>query len=531
MKKLTLLILVFSSVIFLFHEPAQSAFWWRSYRLPKELKGNTQYQNISLSKLNDTTCLVFLFDYGYDKKNKTYLLNTSTFNYKLVFTDSCPPVTYKNNLVSLAKNKVMWYGVQEGAKPQTWVYDYNSLNWHRVYPKNPPDFTDSFKLAQVFNNKVFLLGTRVLRDNNGNPVSSEYETWLFDYPLNTWFKLEFKNKPVPGATEDYISYIDDAKIFFFESRLPDAGHVSKSYIIDFAKQEWINQNPPVTPAGRPMAGMDFIDKGIIAFYGGFETTNPSNLDTTYIYDYKQNNWFGNYLILQPKPGCNKLNNIGGGRAAMFTDSLLWVLYYSPEIVSVDTLGPQIIETTPKNGGKDVPVDTRIIFKFDKPIDKVYQGYQNILFDTYPDYNDSVYFIDDYTVQYVPKLKLVYNKKYEFTVLTSIMDIFGFRMKQEYKFSFTTGSNTDVFDGNAPANPEFVITENNIDILRISLINTNPTGRLSNIRLINILGFDVTSMLVEYSDNSFAINKSKLSPGLYLIIAEINGTIQAKSIVI
>jgi hypothetical protein len=526
MKKTILLFTLLISFIIINIQPAYSAFWWRSYELPKELINKTWHQTSSLSKLNDTTCLLIFTDYKVYNLNHTFLLNTKTMKFIEVKTDSFPK-SYSNSTAPLTKNKVLWHGGQYDSIPQTWIFDYDSLQWYRIYTKHIPSFRDSVNLTQIYDKKVFQFGICINRENWW---LTTYETWIFDYNLRDWYKIDIKNRPYSIEWEGNFSFIDDYKVFYYDGLKLVDPFISESLVADLESLEWYNQKPSNSPIGcRIFAGMDFIDKDIIVLYGGRVLICDTQLDTTFIYDYKQNKWFSNYLIPQPKPGQYKLSNIGKRRVAIITDSLLWVLTYDPKIESVDTMGPQVIETIPKDGEKDVPLGTKIIVKFDKPIDRDYIEKYSIKFDKYWSYKDSIHIIDNYTMQYIPEQKLWNSANYEVVVDSLIMDIFGFHMKQDYTFSFTTRKYVDVEDENqSTSGPELVINENTGTIISFNVRNSTGDECIKLVRIINILGMDVTGNIIETSGYTITIDKNNLIAGLYFITVKFGNDVMVKS---
>ncbi|MGC8942720.1 MAG: stalk domain-containing protein [Caldisericia bacterium] len=278
---------------------------------------------------------------------------------------------------------------------------------------------------------------------HGNWDSTARKVWAVDYDYNgypTSDEIYWED----FVSKDIIQKIDpkNPSIYFSSSCLnlyPEKESLGKDILrfgngvafIGFSRSSWYFPN---------------------LTYESFEN-NPS--------EYSMNAMFLNYLSKNEKVGdainkttqwyYNNFSKEGVPLIYILAHNIYCMNLYGEPIISLESFkdkvqNPKILNTKPENNQFDVPINTEIVVKFDRNIDKnsinsknfiVQEGLNNVQGNL--SYNES-----EFSVVFKPTILLKKGTIYNVTVKKDIKDINGNNLSSDYKFSFKTISSTEDF---------------------------------------------------------------------------------------
>lgn len=138
--------------------------------------------------------------------------------------------------------------------------------------------------------------------------------------------------------------------------------------------------------------------------------------------------------------------------------------YSP-VKEIDSIPPEVSETSPADQENDVPADISVTIKFSKPVlsSTVHSSSIKMTCDDATVPAEVKVLEDGITAQIVPLSELIEGKEYAVEIERSITDINGLPLKTDgtdspYVFSFTVVSTIPSVTATSPADSEIVASE-------------------------------------------------------------------------
>ncbi|MEM3567438.1 MAG: fibronectin type III domain-containing protein [Thermoplasmata archaeon] len=167
----------------------------------------------------------------------------------------------------------------------TWVYDYSTNTWTRVYPTTSPPGRYGHEIVFDKKNGVFVMYGG--RDSWG----ALSDTWVYNYATNTWTqKITTQN---PGGLEEPAFAFDEGtgKCILFGG---NTGTTLKgeTWAYDVVQNTWNNLNPSSSPTPRWLAKMTYLPqlKKLVMFGGGTSTSETTFSNETWVLDAPTNKW-------------------------------------------------------------------------------------------------------------------------------------------------------------------------------------------------------------------------------------------------
>jgi len=141
----------------------------------------------------------------------------------------------------ITKNKVLLFGgslTEMQYFDDTWIFDLADTSWTKIETKNFPSARSHFGMSQITENKALLFGGR---DSN---IDMQKDTWLFDYDKMNWERLYFYKPPTP--VPDYridpmLANITDKKVLLFGGLKEGYGlFYGDTWLFDLDSLRWFN---------------------------------------------------------------------------------------------------------------------------------------------------------------------------------------------------------------------------------------------------------------------------------------------------
>jgi hypothetical protein len=179
--------------------------------------------------------------------------------------------SYTNNLIMtsiMGTDKVLYFGDTPNEK-YTWIYDLSDDKWTYQNPPTEPPVSYRNSMAPIYGtDKV------VLFDSS--------DTWIYDLSDNNWVKQTPFAEPNTNSATSMASINATHKVLLYFS--------SKTWIYDYDANNWTRMYPKNKPLTNNVRIASINGTDFIVLYGQKTTSPSSEIDQTWIYDAKQNNW-------------------------------------------------------------------------------------------------------------------------------------------------------------------------------------------------------------------------------------------------
>ncbi|MFA6569761.1 MAG: kelch repeat-containing protein [Bacteroidota bacterium] len=284
-KTFTVLSLTFAFLLIVSDCPAQSGVW-------EELKPtNSPLPRLAfgMAEIGDGKVLIFGGEDNTKKQDETWIYDYNENTWTQINNDIHPDKRYNLIMARITKNKVLMFGgwnpsglIEAGYYNDTWLFDLETLQWTEVKPEIKPSPRRSFGLAQLMDGKVLLFG--------GDTVAANYanDTWLFDIDSNNWQRIPngISTRP-PECEAGMMAQIDTGKILYYGGFY--SKRLDETWLFDYNVKKWIKIEPKlksVPIAGSSMAG---IRKNEVVFWGG-DLDSYGHYDELWLFDLIDSSW-------------------------------------------------------------------------------------------------------------------------------------------------------------------------------------------------------------------------------------------------
>jgi len=112
------------------------------------------------------------------------------------------------------------------------------------------------------------------------------DTWSYDLRDNKWTKMNPSTKPSPRMGHA-MTYGRGGKVVLFGGMRTNLSLSDETWVYDYAIDDWIRMNPSTSPSARMYHDMTYDDCGEIILFGGF---NIKYNDETWEYDLENDEW-------------------------------------------------------------------------------------------------------------------------------------------------------------------------------------------------------------------------------------------------
>ncbi len=230
-------------------------------------------------------------NYGYIMSEGTWIFNSksSTWNQKKPI--SSPPARFNHRMVfNPDEEKTFLFG--DGDSNDIWAYDYPDNTWEEIFTnRRPPIRTDYSITYDTTNQKLVLFGGL---GNLGDGVETLADTWIYDYNTNTWEEMHTDIHP-DGRYGHTMFYdpISEKSVIFGGHILTSEDHwySNEVWTYDYPTNTWSELDPRNPPEPRYWHSMVYDQNTQRALlFGGYNDVDWF-LDSTWIYDYGENEWF------------------------------------------------------------------------------------------------------------------------------------------------------------------------------------------------------------------------------------------------
>lgn len=256
------------------------------------------------------------FDYGgvYDSQADRVLVYCSGVGSKLVEYDfqsntwsdrksaNTPSGAHNTRMVYDAEsNKTILVGGISFRTPKeqfegTWAYDYPTNTWTKMNPKiQPPGLYGHTLVYDTESDRVILWAGRIWVGNWNEFWSSnapENMVWTYDYNTDTWESFPITGKPKAPDFYDFLQYVASTYISDLDRCLYYWG--SSIYTYDFNQNTWeVAKGDLKGNIGyRIVTNMVYLESiSRVLVFGGHFTSDDNNFpNDTWLYDPKTGEW-------------------------------------------------------------------------------------------------------------------------------------------------------------------------------------------------------------------------------------------------
>lgn len=175
--------------------------------------------------------------------------------------------------------------VSERFLNDTWVFDLDTNSWREMTPENSPPRCYGCRLVyDSVNEKLLLWG--------GNIPSIESKLddwWSYDYPSNTWTRIETEDGP-EGRYWHHMAFDPGVGKVVMFGGIPSGMSFGDTWLYDYALNQWTEVEPPVSPANR-FCGAMVYDESIerVVLFGGL-VDDQEEAGDTWLFDAEAGEW-------------------------------------------------------------------------------------------------------------------------------------------------------------------------------------------------------------------------------------------------
>ncbi|MCX5973612.1 MAG: hypothetical protein NTU59_02835 [Coprothermobacterota bacterium] len=174
----------------------------------------------------------------------------------------------------------------------TWTYEYAANTWSNRTPTVAPNVrTEAAMVFDTNHRRAILFG------GFAEPGGLRSDTWEYDSTANLWTDRTPTNAPSNrlGHAMAYDPVHD--KVVLFGGDTNEAHLNAQTWVYDYPTNSWTEMHPPSAPSGRSGHSM-FYDPvhRVVVLYGG---QGPGAISDAWAYDYGTNSWTAIGTVTQP----------------------------------------------------------------------------------------------------------------------------------------------------------------------------------------------------------------------------------------
>jgi len=264
---------------------------------------------------------VLLFG-GANDLNDTWIFDLNKKEWSQVITKNSPPGRFSHGLAKITNRKVLLFGgyikvngIYKDTN-DTWLFDLDSMNWQKVYPKNVPYSRRCFGISQLSDNKVVIYGGDVFQPNFNNEGLAN-DVWVFDLNKNNWSKASHSATDSTGRELLQMAYLDEGQALLFGGWNSRLIPFSDNQLFDESLNKFtqINLYSNCTPLFE--SSMANLEPGKILLFGGNYAYGKGNYQFSWLFNIADTSW--KYLEIYSPPGrsSHSLSKIDNGKIICF----------------------------------------------------------------------------------------------------------------------------------------------------------------------------------------------------------------------
>ncbi|NHJ21949.1 MAG: hypothetical protein EAX91_13465 [Candidatus Lokiarchaeota archaeon] len=196
-----------------------------------------------------------------------------------------PGITY-----DLLRDMIILFGGREnftdtGDLGDSWIYDYNSDTWTRLFPVSSPSARRAMSMAyDSESDRIVLFGGQ-----SGVSVEVYYnETWVGNPGSNTWQKMSPVLAP-PARMNHGMAYDSESDRMILFGGYSGSIFFNDTWAYDYNTNTWEELTNPTHPSPRGAHTISYdSESDRIVLFGGSRLS--VTLDDTWLYDYNTNIW-------------------------------------------------------------------------------------------------------------------------------------------------------------------------------------------------------------------------------------------------
>jgi hypothetical protein len=144
-----------------------------------------------MAQLMENKVVLFGGDSGY-RCNDTWIYDITENNWTrvpLFIPDPMPPKCEHGMMAQIDTGKVLFFGGWNAIKAldETWLFDYSTMKWEKITPKDKPIPVSASSVANINKNQVVLWGGE---PNPNDSIARTDTVWIFNLQKSNWFKIE-----------------------------------------------------------------------------------------------------------------------------------------------------------------------------------------------------------------------------------------------------------------------------------------------------------------------------------------------------
>ncbi|MGA2296790.1 MAG: kelch repeat-containing protein [FCB group bacterium] len=218
-----------------------------------------------MAEIGDNNTIIFGgIDINYKSLDETWIYNFDEINWIQVNTDIHPVKRYDLRMARITKNKVLLFGGWDtDYYNDTWIFDLDSLSWKEIKSINKPSARRNFGLAQLYDGKVLLFG--------GDTIGGSYsnDTWIYENDSNNWSEFPISNlintRP-PKCEGAMLAQLDTGMVLYYGGF--NENEFDETWLLDYNLKKWIKLEPKFKSVSIASSAMANIRKNQVVFWGG-----------------------------------------------------------------------------------------------------------------------------------------------------------------------------------------------------------------------------------------------------------------------
>ena len=209
----------------------------------------------------------------------------------------------------------------------TWIYNLTADAWTYMNPSISPCQRGGMAMAYDSKNKVTVLF------GGATPSTLLNDTWMYDYPTNTWTERKPNNSPPLRFGSTMVYDKNDGVMVLVAGYDKTSAYVNETWTYNFTTNTWTNMTPARSPGQVERFSMVYDDlSGKVILFGGVDTSRGYlSLNDTWTYNYSSNTWTMLTPVSSPSP-----TNSAGMACNGKTGTLVFYGGYGPSTIWGDT---------------------------------------------------------------------------------------------------------------------------------------------------------------------------------------------------
>ncbi len=288
-------------------------------------------RNFGMAALTDGKVLVFGGDDGKGHVlGDTWIYDLNKGNWEKLNCPLQPSPRKGIAMASVGLNKVIMFGGSTNDLQfydDTWIFDYDSLNWINLNPGNKPKARDGYAMSPYKDGMIALYG--------GNDTAQAFpqDTWIYSLAANNWQRLSF-GFDVDNAAQ--LAKVTDGLLMQFSGYSCCINTLRKTWLFDTLQNKWKEIFPKNSPPPITSGSVEQLEDGKVVLFGGHSDVD---VDETWLFDIKDSSWTQILTSVKPQGRyLHRIAKIGEGKILLFSGFADWPLTNDTWLLSFEPAG-------------------------------------------------------------------------------------------------------------------------------------------------------------------------------------------------